>query len=125
MEHYESLESARIAFSAGSRKVATIGFFDGVHRGHQQLLQELKKRAEQVGAEPVVVTFREHPQAVLGSHPPVPVVSLDHRLLLLERAGISSTVVLNFDEELRGLSPEDFVRDVLVCLLYTSDAADE
>ncbi len=114
MERYESLESARLAFSAGSKKLATIGFFDGVHCGHQLLLQDLKKWAGQAGAEPVVVTFRAHPQAVLGSHPPVPVVSLEHRLLLLERAGISATVVLDFDEELRALSPEDFVRDILV-----------
>ncbi len=114
MERYESLESARLAFSVDSKKVATIGFFDGVHCGHQLLLEDLKNWAAQAGAEPVVVTFREHPQAVLGSHPPVPVVSLDHRLLLLERAGISATVVLDFDEELRTLSPEDFVRDILV-----------
>ena len=114
MERYDSLESARQEFSADSKKVATIGFFDGVHRGHQVLLGDLKMWAEQAGAEPVVVTFREHPQAVLGSHPPVPVVSLDHRLLLLERAGISATVVLDFDENLRALSPEDFVRDILV-----------
>ena len=43
MERYESLESARLAFSADSKKLATIGFFDGVHCGHQLLLQDLKK----------------------------------------------------------------------------------
>lgn len=114
MERYDSLESARQGFASDLRRVATVGFFDGVHRGHQLLLNDLKEWATEVGGEPVVVTFREHPQAVLGSHPPVPVVSLDHRLLLLERLGIAATVVINFDAKIRTLSPEEFLRDILV-----------
>lgn len=114
MERYDNLESARRGFVSGSKRVASIGFFDGVHLGHQLLLNDLKDWAARAGAEPVVVTFREHPQAVLGSHPPAPVVSLDHRMLMLERLGIAAAVVLEFDEQLRALLPEEFVRDILV-----------
>ena len=114
MELYENLGSAVRDAPGGSQRIATIGFFDGVHRGHQALLEELKEWAAEVNGESVVVTFREHPQAVLGAHPPVPVVSLEHRILLLEREGVGSVLVLDFDERIRSLAPEEFVRSVLV-----------
>ena len=114
MDRYDDLASAARGISSGAGRVATIGFFDGVHRGHQVLLGDLKDWAAEVGGESVVVTFGEHPQAVLGAHPPVPVVSLEHRLLLLEREGIDTVLVLDFDERIRGLAPEVFVRSVLV-----------
>jgi len=114
MDRYDNLESAARGLASGIGRVATIGFFDGVHRGHQVLLGDLKDWAVEVGGESVVVTFGEHPQAVLGAHPPVPVVSLEHRLLLLEREGIDAALVLDFDERVRALTPEDFVRSVLV-----------
>jgi riboflavin kinase/FMN adenylyltransferase len=114
MDRYDNIESAARGLASGIGRVATIGFFDGVHRGHQALLGDLKDWAAEVGGESVVVTFGEHPQAVLGAHPPVPVVSLEHRLLLLEREGIDAALVLDFDERVRALTPEDFVRSVLV-----------
>lgn len=114
MERYDNLEDAVEAGAAGKRRIATIGFFDGVHRGHRALLGELKEWAADVGGEALVITFREHPQAVLGAHPPVPVVSLEHRILLLEREGVDSVLVLDFDERIRALAPEEFVRSVLV-----------
>ena len=114
MKLYENLESALRDVPGGSNRIATIGFFDGVHRGHQALLDELKEWAAEVNGDSVVVTFREHPQAVLGAHPPVPVVSLEHRILLLEREGVDVVLVLDFDERIRALAPEEFVRSVLV-----------
>ena len=83
MNRYDNLESAARGLASGIGRVATIGFFDGVHRGHRALLGDLKDWAVEVGGESVVVTFGEHPQAVLGAHPPVPVVSLEHLLLLM------------------------------------------
>ena len=114
MELYENIEAALGDASAGRSRVATIGFFDGVHRGHRVLLDELRDWASAEDGDSVVVTFREHPQAVLGAHPPVPVVSLEHRLLLLEREGVDAVLVLDFDERVRALAPEEFVRSILV-----------
>ena len=93
--------------------VATVGFFDGVHLGHERLFDDLREWAVASAAAPVVVTFDCHPQAVLGGHPPVPVVSLEHRLLLLERCGVAATLVLEFDAELAQWPPERFVGEVL------------
>lgn len=113
MKRYFDLDSARRDLDGAAPKVATIGFFDGVHRGHVRILRELEDWARETGTEAAVVTFDRHPQAVLGGHPPVPIVSLEHRLLLLEREGVDTTLVLRFEPELAAWSPETFIERVL------------
>ncbi|MBN1442398.1 MAG: riboflavin biosynthesis protein RibF [Planctomycetes bacterium] len=114
MQRHFLLQDARDDPLRTGERVATVGFFDGVHRGHLKILEALKAWAGEAGAEPVVVTFDRHPQAILGGHPPVPVVSLRHRLLLLERAGVSATLVLRFDRDLAAWPAERFAREVLI-----------
>lgn len=93
--------------------VVTVGSFDGVHLGHVHLLRELKKRAG--GGESVVVTFAAHPR-----HTVEPLVhireltSLTDKQLLIAAEGIDTLVVLPFDDAIRRLSAEEFVRDILV-----------
>jgi riboflavin kinase/FMN adenylyltransferase len=94
--------------------VVSIGVFDGVHRGHRHLLESLRTMADRLGGEAVVLTFDTHPRVVLEGGPPKPILSLRHRLLLLERLGVDTTVVLPFDEATRDTSYERFVEDVLV-----------
>ncbi|MFN0058304.1 MAG: riboflavin biosynthesis protein RibF [Planctomycetota bacterium] len=110
--------------------VATLGVFDGVHRGHQHLIAELVAWRKALGdSESVVITFREHPMAVLGHLPPAMLTSLEHRLVLLDRLGVDAAVVLNFDRTLAELPAEDFtkrvIRDAIGCrhLLMGFDAA--
>ncbi|MCA8961402.1 MAG: bifunctional riboflavin kinase/FMN adenylyltransferase, partial [Planctomycetes bacterium] len=64
--------------------------------------------------ESVAITFERHPLAVLGRRPPVMLTSLDHRLVLLERSGLDAAVVLRFDKAMAEMSPEAFVREILV-----------
>lgn len=94
--------------------VATLGVFDGVHRGHAAVLAETAALAAEVGGEPVAVTFDIHPRVVVEGEGPVMLTSLPHRLLLLERAGMAAAVVLRFDEGLRDLPAETFLEDVLL-----------
>jgi riboflavin kinase/FMN adenylyltransferase len=90
----------------------TVGVFDGVHRGHQAVIGQLVVWAREGGVDPVVVTLWPHPkQVVTGEAPPL-VTSLEHRLVLLERAGVIP-VVLPFDREVAGLSAEAFVERLL------------
>jgi riboflavin kinase/FMN adenylyltransferase len=96
---------------------ASIGVFDGVHRGHRHVLELLRAFADRLGGEAVVVTFDTHPRAVLEGAPPKPLLSLAHRLLLLERLGVDATVVLPFDAETQATTYERFVEDVLVARL--------
>ncbi|MCE9638444.1 MAG: riboflavin biosynthesis protein RibF [Planctomycetes bacterium] len=96
------------------RPVVTIGVFDGVHRGHRAVLARTREIAARTGGEVVVITFHVHPRAVTrGTAPPL-ITSLPHRLLLLAREGVDTTVVLHFDAALREMSAERFVEDVLV-----------
>ncbi|MFQ5654038.1 MAG: riboflavin biosynthesis protein RibF [Planctomycetota bacterium] len=97
------------------RPVATVGVFDGVHRGHQHLIAGLREWAEELAdGEVVVITFNEHPQSVLGRIPPAALTSVDHRLLLLGRHGVDAAVVLTFDRELASWPPERFVEEVVI-----------
>ncbi|MCZ6793092.1 MAG: riboflavin biosynthesis protein RibF [Planctomycetota bacterium] len=113
MRRYFDVAQASRDRRPGQRGVATVGLFDGVHRGHVDVLRELESWASSVGAEPVVVTFDRRPQAVLEGRAHAPVISLDHRLLLLERHGVAATLVLHFDRELASWPPERFVEEIL------------
>jgi riboflavin kinase/FMN adenylyltransferase len=92
--------------------VATVGIFDGVHRGHRQLLYELSVWARSVGGEACVLTFHEHPLSVLEGIDVAPVLTLDNRLLELERHGVDATVLLHFGD-VKDMGPKDFLRSVL------------
>jgi len=88
----------------------TVGIFDGVHRGHQHLLAELVKEAGKKRLLSGVVTFRQHPQAVLmpGSKLSF-LTNLGERERLLKDAGVGFVVALSFTRELARLGPERFV----------------
>lgn len=104
--------------------VATIGFFDGVHRGHQFLIGHLVATARREGLASTVITFDEHPRKVLQSdYQPELLCTLDSKLLLLSKTGIDATVVLHFDRRLADMSALEFMQQVLhrqlnVCKLF-------
>jgi riboflavin kinase/FMN adenylyltransferase len=107
------VRAARPAGSGTAPPVAAIGFFDGLHRGHRAMISELDAWASAVGGRPFAITFDRHPSEVLGRRPAIPVTSLLHRLVLLARAGVDTTLVLQFDRDLAVWSPEEFIRRVL------------
>ncbi len=94
--------------------MATVGVFDGVHLGHFAVLREVVDRARNLGVRPVMVTFAGHPKSLLLGHAPATVTSLAHRLMLFRRAGIETTLVLEFDTALRALAADAFVRRILL-----------
>lgn len=93
----------------------TIGVFDGVHRGHQMLIRRVVEKAQSSGVTPAVVTFDRHPLELIapGKEPPL-ITTVRQRAEVLESLGIEVMVILRFDEALRRLKPEEFVRQVLV-----------
>lgn len=98
---------------AGS--VITIGTFDGVHRGHLAVIEELRTRAAELGAESVLITFEPHPLALLRPDAaPGRLTTLEEKKALLARAGIDHVVVLPFTREIAQLTAREFVEEVLI-----------
>ena len=100
----------------------TIGNFDGMHRGHQALLRQLKAEAGSRGLQPSVLTFAPHPREffarkLAGRNAPVVPArlhTLREKLEALAAAGVAETRICAFNEAFAALSPEDFVKQVLV-----------
>ena len=103
------------------RSVITIGVFDGVHRGHQQMVARAVAMAHELGLPSVVVTFDPHPDEVVrpGTHPPR-LTTGRHRGELLARLGVDAVCVLPFTLEFSHMSPDEFVQTVLVDRLHAA-----
>ncbi len=97
--------------------VATIGMFDGVHEGHQKIIECVKHHAMKEKGMSVIITFDRHPKNLLENRPPSFITSLEHRLSLFERLGVDISVVLHFNQELAQMGAEDFIREILVSWL--------
>ena len=104
------------------RTVVTIGNFDGVHLGHQQVVSRARDVARERGGLPVVVvTFDPHPIAVLRpEHAPPTLTTVETRAELLEAAGADDLLVVPFTREVAGWSPERFVTEILVDTLHAA-----
>lgn len=94
--------------------VATIGFFDGVHCGHQFLIEDVKEEAKKSGLKSLVITFDKHPRQVLQqSYQPQLLTTLEEKLHLLTLTGIDDVYVLHFTKEMAALTAYDFMAQVL------------
>ena len=112
--------SARFGAS-GRRAVLSVGNFDGLHLGHQKILRQVIERAKAEQAIAAVITFDPHPLKVLrpGQAPPL-VETISQRMERFAALGLEAALVLRFDRALAALSPEEFVRGVLVQELKTA-----
>lgn len=95
--------------------VVTLGNFDGVHRGHREVLGRVVREAGERGITPVAVTFEPHPIAVLyPERAPAQVMSLEQRLDALEAVGLGAVLVIEFTHEFAQQTPEEFVKATFV-----------
>ena len=95
----------------GEPVAATIGMFDGVHRGHRFVLSQLCSKAKEKGLKTAAITFKRHPLCVVrkGFSQPL-LMGLDARLHAIEAAGIDYVVAMDFTKELSALTAEQFLR---------------
>lgn len=93
---------------------ATIGFFDGVHRGHQFMIDSLTTMAHAQGRQSLVITFDRHPrQVVHADYVPQLITTTDEKLQLLHATAADRIEVLHFDTQMAQLSAYEFMRQVL------------
>lgn len=96
--------------------IVTIGTFDGVHLGHQKIIKRLHELADETGGEIVILTFFPHPRMIL--HPEdvniKMITTMDERAELLEKHHIDHLIITPFTRDFSNLSPEEYIREVLV-----------
>ena len=93
--------------------IVTVGKFDGRHRGHQKLLRTMKELKQELGYPTAIFTFSIAPLTQMSGQPQTVITTNMERRANMERMGIDYLVEYPFDEEIRRMSPEDFVKDIL------------
>ncbi|MFN0141309.1 MAG: bifunctional riboflavin kinase/FAD synthetase [Pyrinomonadaceae bacterium] len=118
MKIFHGTENANIARPT----VLTLGVFDGLHIGHQRIMQRVVERAKFVNAVPTAITFDPHPRAVLHPESAPPLLqTLDQRLANLDVLGIEQTIVIKFDNEFASSAAEEFLNDIVRDRLHAKE----
>ncbi len=108
-------------FSSSEQTFVTIGTFDGVHYGHQQIIEKLVSEAKKANKKSVVLTFFPHPRMVLQKDNSLELINtIDERATLLEKTGLDYLIIHPFSKEFSKMSALEFVRDILVNQLNIS-----
>ena len=112
MKVYRSLEE----FNRLEKAIVTTGTFDGVHFGHQKILNRLEELAKQHHGESVIITFFPHPRLVLfpEDNDLKLINTLDEKIELLEKSGIDHLIIIPFTKEFSRLSSLEFIQQILV-----------
>ena len=119
MHVYHSLEDIPAVFGTS---VLTIGNFDGLHRAHQAVIAAVVKRAREIDATAMAVTFDPHPTRILRPESsPKLITPLPQKLRLLEQTGLDATLVLPFSRDLSLMKPLDFAEQVLAHKLHARE----
>ena len=111
MKIYRSIED----YDEDKRSVVTIGTFDGIHLGHQEILSRLIKSSKNKDLNSVVLTFFPHPRIILNKYNDVKMIdTLDEKIIHLDEIGIDSLIIHPFDKNFSLLSANQFIKDFLV-----------
>jgi len=112
MKIFNSLEAITPDFH---RAYVTIGNFDGVHRGHQYIFNQIQSEAGQVGAKAAVMTFDPHPKMILHPErrPFYLITTLEEKMALLEKSGIDAVFLIPFSLNYAKTTAQEFVQDIL------------
>ena len=118
MRLFHGTDNAKIARPT----VLTLGVFDGLHLGHQLIMQTVVERARTIGAVPTVITFEPHPRALLHPESAPPLLqTFDQKIEALGVLGIEQTIVIHFDKNFAQIRAEDFLRDVIADRLHAKE----
>ena len=102
-------------FKCEKRTIVTLGTFDGVHLGHQRIINRLLNSTQNNNLESVVLTFLQHPRSVLQAESNIKLLNTnDEKISLLEKKGIDNLIIHTFDTNFSELTGEEFVKTILV-----------
>jgi riboflavin kinase/FMN adenylyltransferase len=102
-------------FNSTKKTIVTIGTFDGVHIGHQKIIEKLIQGSKNSGYESLILTFFPHPRMVLHGTSSIKLLNtIDEKSSLLERMELDNLIIHPFNKEFSNLSAEDFVKKILV-----------
>lgn len=111
MELIEDLNQIKAPFN---NAVVTIGNFDGVHKGHQALLNQVIEKGGQAGGTCIAMTFEPHPLRALGLSSPPLITRRDQKIELIESSGIDVLLCLPFNKVFAQIPAQEFIEDILV-----------
>ena len=116
MKIYHSIEE----FPKVHNPVVTVGTYDGLHRGHQEIIFQMKNKAKEIGGETVVVTFYPHPRRVLyaDSKDLKLILTNQRKYELLEKFGIDHLLIIPFTKDFAAKTAEIFIQEILVNALH-------
>jgi len=114
---YKSLQE----FTPLEKAVVTTGTFDGLHVGHQKIIDTLQTIANAIDGETVIITFHPHPRLVLfpDDNDLKLLSTLEEKIQLLEKSGINHLIIIPFDKTFSRLTSLEFVRDILINTIGT------
>lgn len=102
-------------FASNKKTVLTLGTFDGVHLGHQSILNKIIESAHHANKESLVLTFFPHPRMILEQDSDIKLLNtIQEKADLLNKLGLDLLVIQKFDNSFSQLAPEDFVKQILV-----------
>jgi riboflavin kinase/FMN adenylyltransferase len=113
MKIFRKIEEIKISQDS----VLTVGSFDGIHLGHQKILDELQHQSQSCDCQEVLVTFHPHPKQVLSSseNPRIELLTpLDEKIQILEKFGLPVVLIIPFTKEFSKMAYQEFVKDVLL-----------
>ncbi len=93
--------------------VVTLGVFDGVHLGHQKIIQKTINLANNKNGESIILTFDRNPKSFLSQTQQSCLTSLEHRVVLFEQLGVDISIVLEFSRKIAEISAEDFIDKII------------
>ncbi len=112
MEIIKGIQNLKRSFR---NPVLTLGNFDGVHLGHQQIFKRVKEEASNMHGEGVVITFEPHPLKVLAPEKFLPLLTpFRKKMILIEKSGIETVLCIEFSVRFSEISPSEFIKSVLV-----------
>ena len=102
-------------FKSHKKTIVTLGTFDGVHLGHQKVLQKVIQSARELDCDSLVLTFYPHPQLILNPNSEIKLLNtIDEKCNLLDNLGLQNLVIQAFNKQFSEMEAEDFVKDILV-----------